>query len=180
MGDRVYATVHLGGHIETIKECQELENALTAEVAAYNLADFTEERIGCEEDARDALRYFIESKGVPEFFDEQCNYGVFECIEAAVSEVPGLGCCTTYEAGGGFPAGVKTVMPNGEEHGAEGKDGALVPIYDLEQARKADDPLAAIDGLIAEAKRAQGDELPPFTVSPAVAAYLKIFAQKVA
>lgn len=178
MGDRVYASIEFGGHIETIEELETLCEALVNEGVTGGHDDH---HIRSIEDARIVLRSDIEDRHPPFFYDNEVNYGTFDQIEAAVDEIPGLGCCTTFEAGGGFSAGMKTVMPNGDKHeGAAADDDAVVSRNALIKARQSDDPLAAIDQLIEEAANIAGANLPPFTVSPQVAAYLKIFGGRAA
>lgn len=180
MGDRVYAAIELGGHIETVEQCEELVEALAVEYCKWQ-DNNAQHPISSKPAAQQALRYFIENRLPPEFFDEQCNYGVFEHIEAAVEEIPGLGCVTRFDAGGGFGSGAKTILPDNSDHHTGYSDGcAMLSLTALRTARKEDAPLAAIDRLIQAHAVASGETLPSFTVSHAVAAYLKIFAQKVA
>lgn len=178
MGDRVYARVEIGGHVETIEEMQTLIDGIVVECVSTLEGD---DSVDDADDARSAFRHFVESQELPTFCGTEVNYGVFESIDAAVSEIPGLGCCTNFDAGGGFGAGMKTVMPDGTEHHADrAGDDTGVSLSALMKARESDAPLAAIDALIEEAKLADGQCVPPFTVSPAVAAWLKIFGEKAA
>lgn len=177
MGDRTYATFRLGGHVETIDELDEIVRAIIVERVEDQLGN---DSMNSESRVQAALRRCIETNESPSFYGQEVNYGIFDDIEAVLVEVPGLGAHFSWEHGGGYESGMKTVLPNGDEYGASGGDGAAIPLTDLTKARAAGDPLAAIDALIADARAAEGGTLPPFTVSPAVAAYLKIFAAKAA
>lgn len=177
MGDRTYARFYLGGHIETVAELEALVEAIENEGVRDVEGGAT---LTSKTEVQTNLRYCIENNRIPAFDDDEVNYGVFHEIEDCFEEIDGLGVHFSWDAGGDYEAGQKTMMPDGSVFTASGKDGAAVPVYDLARARESDDPLAAIDKLIAEAQKAEGKDLPPFTVSPAVAAYLKIFADKVA
>ena len=178
MGDRVYAAVTLGGCLETVKQAETLCYALALEYVHTN--DGNDLLVNDNEKAQAALRHAVETQNNPSFYAYEVNYGNFESIEAACEEV-GLWCCTEYDEGGGFPAGFKTVEPDGSIHDCGRNDGdAVVPLSELEEALKAADPIAAINGLIEPTRIAAGLTIPDFTVSPSVAAWLKIFGQKVA
>lgn len=179
MGDRVWARITIAGHIETIEECKLLVEA----IVRYGPRDTeTDNHIISEDLAMQSLRRTIEDKAAPMFEDSEVNYGEFDDLEDVVAEVPGLGCSTQFEGGGGFDAGIKTIMPDGSIHrSSHDRDGgATISLGELQKAREADDPLAAIDELLKQANLADGGELPEFTVSPTVAAWLKIFANKAA
>lgn len=178
MGDRTYAAFRLGGHVETIAELDEIVSSIVSEGVEENR---TGREARSESNVQAMLRRSIETNDQPHFYGCQVNYGTFEGIESVIGEVPGLGAHFTWEAGDDYNAGMKTVMPDGTKFTAcDSDDGAAIPLSDLTKARESDDPLAAVDKLIADAKAAEGATLPPFTVSPAVAAYLKIFAEKAA
>lgn len=179
MGDRVYASITFGGHIETVEEAEEFISSLGLEHIVESDRDKV---VSSEDEAKASLRYLIEHKSDVQYYDNECNYGTFDDLETMVAKIPGLGCSTQFDAGGGFDAGVKTIMPDGSEHSANySRDGgATVSLSDLKQARNSDSILVALDKLIADAENAQGSKLPDLTVSPAVAAWLKIFAEKAA
>lgn len=175
MGDRVHASITFGGHIETVAEAETFIKAIDT---AYITESDRDEIISGDDDAKASLRYLIENNREIRYHDNECNYGEFRELEAMVKEIPGLGCCTNFEAGGGFDAGIKTIMPDGSVHsGYYNRDGGVsIPLDELKRARHSDDALASIDKLILETEFAEGTHLPEFTVSPAVATWLKIFA----
>lgn len=178
MGDRTSARFTLGGHIETVAECEALVNAIAAEGVNDQTRD---ERVRDTDDAMTALRLAVETNANPSFYDNEVNYGTFDEIEAVVSKIPGIAASFQWDAGGSYPAGMKTVMPDGDEYDAIGGDGEPgIPLDELIKARESDDVLAALDEIIKDAKIASGVDMPAFTVSPAVAAWLKIFADKAA
>jgi len=178
MGDRTYAAFRLGGHVETIDELDEVVSSIMSESVTDNR---TGKVTSSESIVQAMLRRSVEANEPPDFYGCDVNYGTFDDIESVIGNVPGLGAHFTWEAGGDYDAGMKTVMPDGTVFTAgDSNDGATIPLSDLTKARESDEPLAAVDKLIADAKAAEGATLPPFTVSPAVAAYLKIFAAKAA
>lgn len=178
MGDRVYASITFGGHIETVEEAEEFVSSLGLEHIVESDRD---KAVTSEDEAKASLRYLIERKADVQYYDNECNYGTFFDLETMVNEIPGLGCVTMFDAGGGFDAGIKTVLPDGSEHTAyRNRDGGVISLSELKAARNSDDVLASLDNLIAAAEQAEGVSLPPLTVSPAVAAWLKIFAEKAA
>lgn len=177
MGDRVHATFTLGGHIETIADCEELVEAIAAEGVTDSERD---EFITDIEEAKTALRFAVENQLEPKFYDNECNYGTFDSVESAVSLTEGLAAYICWDAGGGFPAGMKTITPDGLVFSSEGNGDPTITLSELVEARKADDVLEAIDAIIAKANKAGGVEMPSFTVSPAVAAWLKIFGNRAA
>lgn len=174
MGDRIYARIVFGGHIETVEEMETFISAIGD--AAVN--DNTDESyISDAGEARSSVRKAVEQQYQPEYYDAEVNYGVFNELEAMVKQIPGLGCTTWHEAGGDYPAGVRTVMPDGTSHRCDVADGEPVTNLDaLVSARKSYNVLAALDQILVDMNRACGNDMPPFTVSPAVAAWLKIFA----
>lgn len=177
MGDRVYASITFGGHIEAVEDIQKLADALSSvrdEAAGVDIHDAGE--------AATALRSMIEEGRPVRFSSDEVNYGEFTDLEAVVKDIPGLTCVTEYEAGSGFDSGFETITPDGEKHlCCRDRDvGATIAVSDLVRASDSANPLAALRALIDEAKTASGWDLPGFNVSPAVAAWLKIFAEKAA
>lgn len=185
MGDRVHASVAIGGHLETIDEAEELADALVAE-SFYD--SNTDEKVEGEEDAMTIMRYAVENKQTISFYDHEVNYGNFDSIDAAAHTIPGIVCVTSFDSGGDFSEGRKTILHvDGqvtELHVSTHGGAPTIELRELEEAlhkaRLDADPLAEIDKLIAETKRAAGDGIPPLTASPAVSAWLKIFADKAA
>lgn len=175
MGDRVHANFRLGGHVETVEELEILMDAIVDEMVVDLHLDF---RIKNHEDAKTSLRNALEAKFEPSFYDNDVNYGTFESIEAAVEEVSGLAAHFTWEAGGGFDAGMKTILPDGEEVRAEGGEDPAISLSQLVQARQSDNVLRALDDIIEAARKAGGLTMPAFTASPAIHAYLKILGGK--
>lgn len=165
MGDRTFASIRIGGHVDTVEKIEKLCEAIYEEGLCNNA-----------DEAKSEIRQAIETKASHLYFDHnEVNYGVFDYIDACAQEI-GIACCTEFDAGGEYTAGCKTIMPDGSEHHCE----RGIPFRELTKARKEDDPLAAIDKLIEDHMVASGERLPPFTVSPAVAAWLKIFGEKAA
>jgi hypothetical protein len=184
MGDRVYAAIRIGGHIETPQEAERLIDGLIAEGAK---CQHTDERCNDEAVAIRLLRATVDGK-LPQLclHDDDVNYGEFPDIEDAIKEVPKLWCSTNYGAGCGFSEGIKTICHvDGkleELHCGTTDHGPTVPLQELVSAtEQPDEELAAIvRGIVRRCVLAAGDSLPPLTVSPAVGAWLKIFGKKAA
>ncbi|MCO5730104.1 hypothetical protein [Rhizobium sp. SSA_523] len=179
MGDRVYASIEIGGHLETIGEAETLIDALVREVITFN---HTDEKIACLEDGQTALRTIIEAGKTFEGHEMEANYGNFDELDAAARELTNLWFSTTYEAGGGFPEGIKTFI-NGEQfrcQTSENRPVVSLPAIEelLHKHRLGPDIVGELDALVANAKRSAGIGLPPLTASPAVCAWLKIFGEK--
>lgn len=170
MGDRTYARILIGGHLETVAECEKLIEGMMAGSFSDDGADRWTAMLRAAVEKND----YLEDEG------DEINYGVFEEIEAAVTAIPGLGCSTDFDSGGGYGAGTKTIMPDKSERRCSQDDGVMVDLITLINRRNEPDPLAAIDALIEDTHIAAGDRLPKLTASPAVHAYLKIFGEKAA
>lgn len=171
MGDRVYASILFGGHIETVGEMEAFVEAIGGEC----LADDEDRNVRNAADAKKVLRRYIEGDLHVTFSDSERNYGQFDELEGMVKQIPGLGCVTNFAAGGGFDAGTKTVMPDGSEHHSVGSlNGSTVSLHEIIKARESPDALAEIDKIIEAGRLGRGDKLPKFTVSPAAAVWLKI------
>lgn len=180
MGDRVYASIEIGGHIETIEEAEQLIDALIREVITFNPTD---EKLACLEDGQTALRAVIEAGRTFEGHDLEVNYGNFEELDAAATNLPKLWFSTTYEAGGEFSEGIKTFI-DGEQFCCMTNDnGPVVSLSELEGIVNGNEPETiayALTRIITRVQREAGIGLPPLTASPAVAAWLKIFGEKAA
>lgn len=178
MGDRVYASFTLGGSLETVEQAEKLCEAIVAE--GVNRNDGKDGYIDSIEHAQSALRAMIEAEENPSFYGSEVNYGTFEGIEAAALEI-GIWCSFAWDEGGGFPAGYKTISSSGQEYeGNKCGDDAGISVSEIIGALATEDPIAAIEKLIEPVRAATGETMPNFTVSPAVAAWLKIFGEKVA
>jgi hypothetical protein len=183
MGDRVYASIRIGGHLETVEEAESLVGAIVAE----GLKDLhSDARIDDEAAAQANIRLRIEGNAFVDLHDTEVKYGSFNHIEAAIRLLPRMWCSTSYESGGDFDAGIATIFHadgNATEHSCETSDGdPVVRLSRLKSAAQHDDErLAAIvKGIIEELGIAAGEDLPPLTASPAVSTWLKIVAEKVA
>lgn len=177
MSDRVWAEFELGGHIETIKEMELLIESIEAE----GVTDTSTHRSVWEKDqVKASLRKLLEDKKDIIFYGDEVNYGSFDTLEAAVKDITGLGCTIQWHAGANFEAGIKTILPNREEYLSllSADYGPTIPVSDLREVIIAADPVVSLTELINHTELASGSTLPPFTVSPAVAAWLKIFSPK--
>ncbi|QPC87121.1 hypothetical protein GA830_10485 [Mesorhizobium sp. NBSH29] len=170
MGDRTHALIMIGGHLETVADT-ELFLRMMSE-STFDNQDINS--------WTSALREAIEENRYLEDEDSEVNYGTFDDYEAAVKAAPGMGCSTYFDAGGGYGAGVRTIMPDKTEHQCSTDDGVMVGLLALIEARKNANPLTAIDDLIERTHIAAGDSLPKMTASPSVHSYLKIFGRKTA
>ncbi|MEN5275784.1 hypothetical protein ABE527_02425 [Brucella sp. TWI432] len=175
MGDRVYAAITFGGHIETVAEMEQFVDALVAE--RLNNPDGT--FLPRKDDVGRYIRGCVQAKESPQLHAEEVNYGTFEALEDMVADIHGLGCSTDYQSGGGFDAGIKTIMPDGDEHevNSHREGGTMIPIEDVIAARNSPTMREAFDKLIADAQLGSGVNLPLFTVSATVESWLKIFME---
>lgn len=180
MGDHVYASIEIGGYIETVAEAETLIEALLREVITFS---HTQEKITIAEEGQTALRTVIEAGKNFNGYELELNYGNFDELDAIAPQLPKLWFSTEYEAGGGFPSGIKTFI-NGEEHRCMTNGGsAVVPLDELEAAVNGNNPdtiAYEVIRIVTRTKREAGKGLPPLTASPAVCAWLKIFGDKVA
>lgn len=175
MGDRVYAAITFGGHIETVVDIEDFIAAIVVERVKDHEGNFlsNREKVGAY------IRACVENKEQPTVHDEEVNYGAFEKLERMVDGIELLGCLTEFQSGGGFDAGTKTIMPNGDEYDGHShrEGGAMVAIEDVIAVREAEDPIAALNKLIEDVSLASGGKLPLFTVSVTVESWLNIFME---
>lgn len=166
MGDRVWALIKIGGHLETVGDVEALVTAIVNEGVVDDA-----------EDAKTALRHSVES-GIPfEHEGDQVNYGTFGILESAIEANPKLSSITCFGRGGDFDSGSKTVH-EGKSTTFYGDDRAI--------PRREARTILHEQGVEALLKRI--DELDfledgcvtKLTASPAVAAWLKIFGEKAA
>ena len=182
MGDRVYAAIRIGGHLETIEDAETLAELIDGERSQSGGG-----RISGLAGAQSALREAVEGRTTVDIDDDEVNYGEFSTIEPVIRGMPKLWCSTTFEAGGGFAAGIKTIYHDGkgavQEASCSTSDGeAVIPLSRLVSAAKEEDRIlgAVVRSLITEIEKSAGTSLPPLTASPAVMAWLKIFGEKAA
>lgn len=180
MGDRVYASIEIGGHIDTIEQAEILIDALARECITFN---GTNEIIGCFEDGQTAIRTVIEAGQTFEGHDLQANHGNFDELDAAAAELTSLWFSTAYNAGDEFSEGIKTIIGGQRLDCITNDGGAVVSLSLLEDAINGNDNdtiAYELTRIVSRVQRAAGKNLPPLTASPAVAAWLKIFGEKAA
>lgn len=163
MGDRTWAHLEIGGHLETVEEAEGLIVAMVNDGIAED-----------EQDAKNELRQAVEDDRFIYYEGEEVNYGQFDIIDAFMEEHPQLTCRTNHGNGGDYDCGSKTVH---EGVAAYFKGDGVINRKTVRDLLDAGD----LDGL---RKRLDQDDamefvtVPPLTASPAVATWLKIFGEK--
>lgn len=166
MGDRVWANIKIGGHLDTIEEAEELIDAMTSDGLAED-----------DEDGQTRLRAAIENDEPFEHEEDEVNYGTFREVEANVTGNPKLSSITVFGRGGGFDSGSRTIH-EGVETSFTGEGG----LVDSDSVRKAiiTGGAEAVVELLDRMNFLETKCVTKLTASPAVAAWLKIFGEKAA
>jgi len=173
MGDRVYATLEIGGRLETVEEAEKCVSALV-----------TEELVNDEKHAQTVLRESVERTRCMWFEVTEQNYGTFDHVEAATKLIPGLMCATKYGAGSEFPEGWLLVAHiDGEAQAFSIPTNGGDPCIDYRDvkgiAELGDRPLATMVREKMELIKL-AESIPPLSASPTVTAWLKIFGEMAA
>jgi len=177
MGDRVYASVRIGGHIETIKELDVLVAAIIADgVSCQN----SERPASSKQEVYAMACCAVEEDNWLDLHAYEVNNGTFSKIDGAIENNPMLWCSTFFEKGEGFDSGTKTICHIGGKLGVfRAKTVGFDPVVYIKELREilTADP-QGIEGelrsLVDKVDRAEGRGLPPLTASVPVSAYLKI------
>lgn len=169
MGDRVYASIEIGGRLESIKEAEELIDALIHD----GLADD-------KDNATAALRRHIEEMTAISAGADQVKFGTFQAVEHAVKSAPGLKCVTKYNAANDFPEGW-TFANQTEVIEIPTCGGRPCLEYSALKSISAISERAILHVVLERmAEIDLAETIPPLTAPPAVAAWLKIFGEKAA
>lgn len=173
MGDRIYASITIGGRLDTIEQVEALIEAACAE-------DLFEDAEGCTA----CFRGVIECPQPLALEDDSVNYGTFDRLEKAIARTPGLVSVTKHGGGAGF---AESWLFIGAPH--EERKPIHIPTNDGEpvllcRTIKAIGDIGN-DAIVRYVRREMeiidlAMNIPPLTASPAVAAWLKIFGGKAA
>lgn len=162
MGDRVWASLKLGGCLQTIEECEELLDALESD----NLIDG-------KEDGMAVLKAAIKDKEPIKLEDFEVNYGTFDQTERLLQGTHGythLSCRVVFGRGYEFDAGSKTIH-EGEVYNFA--DGDTIPRNKVLKALTEGGP-EAVRELIERAHFLEHDCVPSLSGSDVVRAWLSI------
>lgn len=162
MGDRVWASLKLGGCLQTIEECEKLLDALESD----SLIDRKENGMA---DLKLAIK-----ESEPLVLEEfEVNYGTFDCTEGLLQGAHGythLSCIVSYGRGGEFDAGSRTTHEGTVYDFAEGDTIGRDEVTKALDEGGAD----AVRELIKRAHFLEHDCVPPLTGSDVVRAWLSI------
>lgn len=164
MGDRTFARIEIGGHLETVAEAEALLEAIVKD-------DIAEDR----EHGLLLMRQAVETARDITFEDEQRNYGVFSNVDNAVVLLPRMECRTSFESGGDYNAG-KSIVYDGKSINMEGDNNISRTLVRTALLGGMDDVVELLDLY----DRLEDGDMPPLTASPAVATWLKIFGKSAA
>lgn len=162
MGDRVWASLKLGGCLQTIEECEELLDALEND----NLID-------SKENGMAVLKQAIKDKEPIELDEFEVNYGVFDNTERLLYGMHGythLSCRVVFGRGSAFDAGSRT-FHEGTVHNFA--DGDTIHRSKVLKALDEGGP-DAVRELIKRAHFLEHDCVPPLSGSDVVRAWLSI------
>lgn len=163
MGDRTYLRVRFFGSIATVAAIDALLEAIDYEgLSPYHdkdeTAEFLEAMSGDEECA---------------FHDHECNYAEIERVEEVCRE-HNIGFAINHAEGGEYGAAFKAFYPgDGTYTSPSDGDCASITRQALEDALKSDEALMAARDLLDAAKKSEGIDTPPLTLSEEVVVYLK-------
>lgn len=168
MGDRTWASITIGGYLETVEQAEELVEALAQEWIVND-----------EQEAKNLLRAACESKERIEYEHSEVNYGTFEHVDAVVLGNPKLSCRTTFASGGDYDAGTK-VVHEGKTYHFTGSDGGLVSRKEVVKLLVSGGAEAVLKEMKRQDALESAEVVTLITASPAVAAWLKIFGEQTA
>ena len=163
MGDYVHTSIAIGGHLETVEEAEELLAALNEQFA--HSGNYEEENLAW-------LRAAVEGNTSLDT-EEQANYGRFDTIESFVETSPHLSCRSVFGRGDDFDSG-STVVHEGVRHSFDGY--GVVSRVDIRKALQ-EGGAEAVAELVDNCEFLEEKCIKGFTASPAVHAWLKIFAE---
>lgn len=169
MGDSTSVSLTLAGRFETVIALKAVCEALEGDHLQFDWGA----RTGDADTFATAIGEAVAAgEKTISFYADDVNYGNLDEVEAACEE-HGVAFSYSWDAGQGYPAGVKAFVP-GRETITTASDGdhATVDLEALQKALKAADPLPAIRKLVEDAEIADGQRLPPLSISEAVKAFI--------
>lgn len=169
MGDRTSVSLTLAGHFETVVG---LKGVCEAIVCRYMGLDWSEPCLDIDEVAEAIGEAIAKGEKTLFFCANEVNYGNLDEVEAACAEHD-VAYSYSWDAGSGYGAGTKAFVP-GRETIETSSDGAhaTVELAKLQKALKAADPLTAVRAIVEEAEIADGQRLPPLSMSEEVKAFI--------
>jgi len=178
MGDRVWASIEIGGHINSFEALDDLVKAILDEGITCTETDIY---LSTRQKVLKALHHCVSANKPVEFSGDEVNYGKFGAIDSVVEEY-GLCSSTKYQAGGGFPEGITTITLDGREYNtATCEDDPVICLYELENAvgdesKPLKDVLLDIAQLMSYARSCSGRDLPKLTIEPHILAGSRMVA----
>lgn len=174
MGDYVYVSARLRGRIETVEALDDICQALVDEGMSAEGCGYSNEPDDFKTEIAEAI---LNGAKLIQFEEDQCNYGNLGSLEAACEE-HGVAYEYAWDAGGGFAAGRKGFVP-GEGEISETTDGddVAIPLSELRELLRGDDPLPALRARVEKAGKVEGAGMPGLSASDIVITHLKAWLE---